>query len=362
MEGKDGRTEKATPKKRNKAREKGQMCLSSEITSMAVLFFGLIGLRYTVPFIYDQLGRLFIEVIRAPVGCKWTAELVQNWYIAGIGFFSLLLMPIVLPVIFGAVAANMGQTGPFLSMKAMKFSPGALNPIKGVKRLFSFQSILNVVLSMLKVALIAFVIYLMLRNRTMEVGNLAFVPVSVTVLWIFTLVFKISITVVVLFVFVAVLDWLYRKYKHEKDLMMTKEEVKEERKQYEPNPLVKRAQRKKMMELSMLRMMAEVPKADVVITNPTHVAVALKYDPESMDAPRVVAKGLRLVAQRIKEIARENGIPIIEKPAVARGLYKHVSVGQTISAGFYEAVAEILAYMYRLKHGGLVKRAVSADR
>ena len=362
MEGKDGRTEKATAKKRNEARKKGQMCTSSEVTSMAVLLFGLMGMRFTVPYIYQQLTTLFMEVTQIPVGCKWERELVRTWFVGGAGFFCLLLIPIVLPIIFGAVAGNMGQTGPFLSMKAMKFSPGAMNPIKGFKRLFSMQSIVNVSLSMLKVALITFVIYMMLRHRVMEVGNLAFVPVSMTVLWIFTLLFKIAITVVVLFVFVAVLDWLYRKYKHEKDLMMTKEEVKEERKQYEPNPLIKRAQRKKMMELSMLRMMAEVPMADVVITNPTHVAVALKYDPENMDAPKVVAKGLRLVAQRIKEIARENGVPVIEKPAVARSLYKHVSVGQYISAGFYEIVAEILAYLYRLKQGGLVKRATATHR
>jgi flagellar biosynthetic protein FlhB len=139
-------------------------------------------------------------------------------------------------------------------------------------------------------------------------------------------------------------------------MMMTKEEVKEERKSYEPSPLMKKAQRKKMAELTMLRMMAAVPNADVVVTNPTHFAVALKYDPDTMAAPVVVAKGKRLVAQRIKALAREHGIPVLERPPLARALYKYVKVDRPIPSQFFQAVAEILAYLYRLKQGGLRRR------
>jgi flagellar biosynthetic protein FlhB len=323
---------------------------------MTVLLAGMLGFRFGVPFIYNYLGRLFMEVTRYPVGERWEAELMQTGFFRGAGFLMMILMPVMLPVMIGAVTANMSQTGPFFSTKAMKFQLGALNPVKGFKRLFSFQSIVNVGLSMLKVALIVFVIYMMIRPRVMEIGNLLFINNHSFIAWTLHFIFKIALTVAILFVFIAALDWCYRKYKHEKDMMMTKEEVKEERKQYDPNPMIKRAQRKKMMELSMLRMMAEVPEADVVVTNPTHVAVALKYDPETMDAPKVVAKGLRLVAQRIKELARENGVPVIERPQVARNLYKHVEIGHAIPAAFYETVAEILAYLYRLRQGGLVRR------
>jgi len=154
--------------------------------------------------------------------------------------------------------------------------------------------------------------------------------------------------VVVLYIIIAVIDWYYRDYRYEYNLLMTKQEVKDEHKQQEQNPIIKQAQRKKMRQVSAAGMMAAVPKATVVITNPTHVAVALEYESDSMGAPKVVAKGLRLMAERIKAVARENNVPIIEKPELARALYKNVEIGKEIPAQFYEAVAELLAYLHRL--------------
>jgi flagellar biosynthetic protein FlhB len=172
--------------------------------------------------------------------------------------------------------------------------------------------------------------------------------VRASAIYIFKTVLMMAWAVTVLAIIIAILDFIYQKRKHEKSLMMTKEEVKEERKSQEPNPQLKKVQMRKMRELTMMRMMAAVPDSTVVVTNPTHVAVAIQYDPETMKAPRVVAKGLRLVAERIKRIARENDVPIIEKPPLARKLYKEVKVGREVPSGLYGAIAELLAYLYKI--------------
>ncbi len=351
MEGKDGRTERATSKKRLEEREKGNVCVSQEITTVAVLLLGFLGIRHALPYIMSQMNTLLIEVLRMPVGGTWTALTVQQWFIAGAAFSGLLLLPIFVPTILATVAANMAQTGPYLSMKTLEWKISGLNPVKGFQRLFSLQSVTKLALSMAKALLVLFVVYLMLRNRLDEISHLYALTPAEGIQWTFLLIYRMVLVVVSLFVFLAALDWCIQWYRHEKGMLMTKKEVSDERKQQEPSPLVKKQQMRKMRELSMQRMMAAVPRASVVITNPTHVAVAIEYDAGNMGAPRVVAKGLRLVAERIKRIARENGVPVLERPPVARDLYKHVKVGQEIPARFYGVIAEILAYLYKMGEG-----------
>ena len=351
MEGKDGRTERATPKRREEQRRKGNLCVSNEINTIGVLFLGVLGIRWAIPFIGDRLTDLFTHVMQFRVGVPWDSGLVQSWFVNGFLFVLLLMTPVLVPVIIGGIVANIAQTGPYMSFETLAWKFSALNPVNGFKHLFSFNSVVSLVFSMLKVLLIVFVLYLVLKKRILEIASLSWVSVGALTTWVFQLIFRMSITVVSLFLFLAALDWCYRKYKHERDMMMTKKEVEDERRNQEPSPVVKSAQRKKMRELTMSRMMAAVPRASVVVTNPTHVAVALEYDPESMAAPKVIAKGLRLVAEKIKRIARENDIPVIERPEVARDLYKNVKLGREIPARFYGAIAEILAYLYKLGHG-----------
>jgi len=325
--------------------------MSPEVKSMVVLLMGLLAIRFATPVMLRRIGFLLQEVVRLPATQHWNGALIQQWYAGGIVILMLMLLPVFIPIVLGAVVSNMVQTGPYFSIEALAWKPAALNPVKGLKSLFSAQSVVNMVLSIMKVALVVMICYLMIRKHVLDLGTLPFLSVGAAVRWILTFAFRISLAIVLLFFAIAIADWCHRKYRFEKSIMMTKDEVKEERKQHETSPVVKRQQRRKWQELTMLRMMAEVPKADVVITNPTHVAVALRYDPESMAAPRVVAKGLRLVAERIKAVARQHHVGIVERPELARDLHKNVEIGQQIPSRFYAAVAAVLAYLHRLRHG-----------
>lgn len=351
MEGKEGKTERATAKKREKEREEGNLCVSPEVTSMLVLFLGFVSLYLAVPGIWRHLTAYIMSITSFELVGEWNSAKLSLIFGDICRVFAMVMVPVLVPVIIGAVVANVAQTQPYFSVKALKWKLSELNPMKGIKRLFSFQSTTKLAISILKVALIATVIYLMTHKHLNTIMGLFCVPSAVSAIWSFKMVYKMTITVTVVFVLIAAMDWCFRKYRYEKGLMMTKQEVLEERKQEEPSALIKRVRMKRMRELSMMRMMAAVPNATVIITNPTHVAIALEYDPKTMDSPKVTAKGLRLVAQRIKRIAKENNIPIVERPVVARALYKHVKLGGFIPGRFYEAVAEILAYLHRIGKG-----------
>ncbi len=348
MEGKDGRTERATAKRRQEEREKGNLASSQEVISFAVLGAAFLILRWIVPFMHENLVLYMREVHRLFTAPTLTVPIVQQIFEQAALLLASMLTPLLGAVLLAVIVANLGQKGFFFELKPLAWKVSGLNPINGFKKLFSMDSLVTLGFSILKVLLIAGVLYLGLRKRLPEFTFLAqAMPIEYAV-WTFGLLYSLLLKVVLLFAAVAAADYIYRYFKHERSIMMTKEEVKDERKQYEPNPIVKKNQRKKMRDLTTLRMMAAIPRANVVVTNPTHVAVALEYNPESMEAPRVVAKGLRLMAQRIKDIARENEVPIMERPELARALYKNVEVGREIPSQFYEAVAEILAHLHRL--------------
>lgn len=348
MEGKDGKTEKATPRRRSKARKEGQLAKSQEINSVLVMILALIGIGWGVPLMGGELRGLFEYLMQYHVGETWTTELTRELFLGMCLFMGVLAAPIMIPIIIGGIVSNMCQTKPYFSMEPLKWKLSGLNPIKGFQQLFSMQSLVTFATSMMKVALVTCVIYVMMKGRVQQLVSLQYMEVGASAIYIFRTILYMAWVVTVLSIIIAVIDWIYQSRKHEKSLMMTKEEVKEERKSQEPNPLVKRAQARKMRELTMLRMMAAIPDSTVVVTNPTHVAVALHYDPETMKAPKVVAKGLRLVAERIKRIARENGVPVLEKPSLARSLYKEVKVGREVPSAFYGTIAEVLAYLYKI--------------
>jgi flagellar biosynthesis protein FlhB len=351
MEGKDGRTERATPKKRRKEREEGKLCMSQEINSMLILLLGVIALRWSVPAMFRRLNGFFAELTRFERIGDWTARSASEAYSQGALFVWSLLAPLLLIVMGAAVVASMAQTKPYFSMKALKWKWSSLNPVKGVTKLFSTESLVKLGITLLKMTVLSTVVYLFVRREIPVISSLNQFTLSDSIRWMFLLVFKIAILVACLHGIIALLDWSHKKYQYEKGMMMTKDEVKDERKQEETSPAVKRAQMRKMRELSLSRIIAAVPKASVIVTNPTHVAVALQYDPKTMTAPKVTAKGLNFLAQRIKAIAAEHNVPIVERPEVARALYKHVDVGREIPAKFYEAVAAVLAFLHKIGKG-----------
>jgi flagellar biosynthetic protein FlhB len=348
MEGKDGRTEKPTSRRRNDARKDGNLCVSQEVSSLVVLSTGLAALWFAVPNIWAGL----MDMYRSAVTFEGVKDLnpvgVAQAYATGGWRLASMLAPLFVAGVAGAIVADMVQVGPYFSTQTLRPKLNALNPLNGFKHLFSAQSLVNLGFSMVKISVVLSVVYAVVSPEIEAIIMLSTLEVDEAVAWTAALLMRVFIRVLLAYAVIAALDWCYRKYKHEKSLMMTKEEVKEDHKQHEPNPIIKRAQMKRMREFSLMGMMAAVPKASVVVTNPTHVAVALLYDPDNMNAPKVVAKGMRLVAKRIKEIALQNNIPIVERPEMARGLYKHVKVGQEIPGAFFEAVAEILVYLYRL--------------
>ncbi len=348
MEGKDGKTEKPTPRRRSKARKEGQLAKSQEVNTVIVTILALIGIGWGVPHMGEKLGRLLELLLQYHVGEAWSTELIRELFIGMCFFMGALTAPIMVPIMLGALTSNILQTKPYFSMDPLKWKLSGLSPMKGLQQLFSAQSLVTFATSMMKVTLVAGVIFIMMKSRVRQLVSLQYMEVGASAIYIFRTILYMAWVVTILSIIIAVIDWIYQNRKHEKSLMMTKEEVKEERKSQEPNPLMKRAQMRKMRELTMLRMMAAIPDSTVVITNPTHVAVVLHYDPETMKAPKVVAKGLRLVAERIKRIARENNVPVLEKPALARSLYKEVKIGREVPSQFYGTIAEVLAYLYKI--------------
>lgn len=350
MEGKNGQTEKPTARRRQKEREKGNLPLSQEVMSVTVLLIATLLLRFSFANYFvgtrHMMERSMLDIATGP---HWSGAWLQTLYWQGLNAVLLVLAPLLGGVMVAGVVATMGQVGPYFSWSAFQ-SGGlkALNPVKGAKKLFSVKSVVTLFMTLGKILIISLVIYLFWRRRWIVLAQLPELELVPVVAWVGRNIFATVLLVVLCAIVIAAIDVVITRRRNERGMMMTKQEVKDERKQYEVPVAVKRKQAQKMREMSMSRMIASVPEATVVVTNPTRVAVALKYDPTKMDAPVVVAKGLRLHAARIREIAAEHGVPMVERPPLARALYKAVEVGRPIPAALFEGVAEVLAYLHRV--------------
>ena len=260
-----------------------------------------------------------------------------------------ILGPMMLIVPIMGLCANLAQVGPLFTTKTLMPKLSKLNPLSGLQKLFSARSLMELFKSLCKIAIIAFTAYLTIRSEMPTILMLGDMPPIQIGHFVLAVSFEIFLKTCWVLFALAVLDFAFQKWQYNRDMMMSKEEIKEEMKQMEGDPMIKSRIRAAQRDTARKRMMAKVPEADVVVTNPTHFAVALRYDAKQADAPMVVAKGQNLIAERIKEIAREHQIPIMEDKPLARALYKSVDVGQMIPVQFYQAVAEILSYVYRVK-------------
>jgi len=347
------RTEKATPRRREKARERGQVTKSMELNSAIIVCGGVTMLFALGPFV----GSRSLEIMRytmANAPCLATIDpTFYSLFVNNLMHFFVILLPVFGIMVVMGLAVNIAQVGFRVTPKAMEPKFEKLNLVSGLKRLVSVRSLVMMVRDSLKLALIAFIAYKAITSEfdhffllpDMSVVQLAH-TMGKMALWV---ALKLGAAMFVL----AVLDYAYHKYDYEKNLRMSRQEIKDEHKDTEGSPEIKSRVRQVKREMARRRMIAEVPNAHVVITNPTHLAVALKYQPDNMDAPQVIAKGQRLIARKIKEIAREHNIPVVEDKPLARALYKMCDIGQLVPQSLYRAVAEVLAYVYRLKGQGV---------
>lgn len=346
------RTENATPKKRKDAREQGQVLKSVELItagSLLVMFGVMKALISTVSGNISSFSTGYFD------GSYLTSELLTAGSVMGVMqntvySFLIIILPIFAVALGVGVLLNVVQVGLFFSSKALAFKMERLNPAEGMKRIFSSRTLFELLKTFLKVGLVLLVVYTEIESNETSFTMLITSGIETAVTQGGNIILNAALKASGVLAAVAVLDYFFQRRKFEKDLMMTKYEVKMEYKQQEGDPLIKGQIRQKQRQMAMMRMMQNVPEADVVITNPTHFAVALSYKDREGEAPKVVAKGKDLVAQRIKEAAREHGVEIVENRELAQTLFRYCEIGDLIPVSMYQAVAEILAHVYKLKN------------
>jgi flagellar biosynthesis protein FlhB len=342
----DDRTEAATPRRRAEARAKGQVARSSQLTSVVVLFAGLLYFRWAGPTFVGQIKALFTESFAMMGRSDFTAT--EFWPLAGkMGFWlvSVVGPPLAVLVIAGMVV-NVAQVGLQLTMTPLKPDLGRLNFINGFRRFFSARALVDVLRSVAEMGIVLYYVYSTISGRLDEIAAIPTMDLKAAAETTASIVLDTGLNAATVLLLLALADFAWQRYSHEKSMRMTKQEVKDEAKQQE-NPEIRSRIRARQREVARRRMMSEVPRASVVITNPTHIAVALRYEPGEMRAPRVVAKGQRLVAENIKRVAQEHGVPIYEDKPLARALFASVEVDTEIPPQMYQAVAEVLAFIYQ---------------
>ena len=342
------KTEEPTAKKRADARKKGQVGKSQELNTAFVLLMGFFMLKLLWDSIYLNIADYTKYILSHPAQTVDTETVVQLF----MGIVELLAktsFPIMLAIMFIGLSINFYQVGLHFNTEAMEPKLDKLNPINGFGRIFSKRALVEMVKSIFKIIVIGAALYLVLADHVLSSPQFIFFGLETSLGQIADIIFNMAFKICGLILVLGVLDLAYQKWQATQDLKMTKQEVKDEFKQSEGDPQIKGKIKQKQRQMAMARMMQEVPKADVIVTNPTHFAVALEYH-KGMVAPMVLAKGQDLVAQRIKEIAREAGIAIVENKPLARALFASTEVGDSVPQELYQAVAEVLAYVYRLKH------------
>jgi flagellar biosynthetic protein FlhB len=343
------KTEPATPRKRSEARKKGQVAKSVELTGALILFFAFLCLYLLGGYMKDQLFALFTATFRHYMLWELSVESAVSMYGALLYQGFLLLAPVMLLALVIGVMGNYLQIGFVFSGEPLMMKWNKINPIEGAKRIFSMRAFVDFLKSLLKVAIVAYAVITTLSGEKDHLVALSTVPTAQILVYSAKITMLLGLKIGLILVVLAIFDYMYQRYEHEKNLRMSKQEVKDEYKKTEGDPLIKSKIRERQRRMAMQRMMQQVPKADVVITNPTHYAVALQYDAKRMEAPQVVAKGVDYLALKIREVAREHGIVIMENKTLARTLYAQVDIGQTIPVELFQAVAEVLAYVYKLK-------------
>lgn len=345
------KTEDATSKKLKDVRNEGNVAKSQEISTAATLIALFICLRFAIKFIGNRLLHNFDEFYTLiPRYIEGGIDVAGCSYLLFKGLMSvgITILPFLLLGFIVAFYSNSLQFQFKITTKPLKPKFSKMNPISGFKRIFSLNTLIQLLKSVVKVVVIGYLAYSVLTAHANELYLIYDISLSQSLLLLYDIVLELGMKICVLFCLIGALDFMYQKWKFKQDNKMTKQEVKDEFKNQEGDPKVKGQQRQRMMQAAQRRMMAAIPEADVVITNPTHFAVALSYKSGQGQAPIVVAKGTDFLAGRIKDIARESNVEIVENKPLARMLYYNVELGAEIPPELYQAVAEVLAYVYQL--------------
>ncbi len=350
MQSTEEKTEAATPKKKRESLEKGQVAKSQDVNSALILLSGVLLTLF--------LGGSMIIQMKDTMGMVCKNLFYENF---NADTFVGLLMDIsfknlkgVLPIMGGfmvvGLLASYSQVGIIFSRKALIPDFKRLNPVTGVKRLLSKRSLVKTAMALIKLSIMGGIAYISIRNDLEPLMELVSMRTEAIFSAASGLIFGITLKITIILLILALLDFMFQRWQHSKDLMMTKNEVKQEVKQTEGDPLIKSRIKTVQREMSKKRMMQAIPEADVVVTNPTHYSVAIKYDAATMDAPKVIGKGVDLIALKIRELAKEHDIPIVEDRILARVLYTTIEVDQEVPQQLYQAVAKVLSYVYQLRN------------
>ncbi|ADL13131.1 flagellar biosynthesis protein FlhB [Acetohalobium arabaticum] len=342
------KTEDPTPKRRQEAREEGQVAQSQELSMAFTLLFSFIMLFFLMDnILYESMefmNKYFTDYMTMTLNLQTFYTLLLEL----MQFIFRLVAPLMFVVALVGVVVGLLQTGFLFTPTSLQPDPSKLDPVSGFKQIFSKQTVAEFFKSILKISIVGGIAYLTIKDNLPQLIMFSKMGLNQVVSLIGSIIYSLAIKVSLILILLGILDFIYQKWEHEQQLKMTKQEVKEEKKQTEGNPEIKKRQKEKQQEMAMNRMMESVPEADVVITNPTHIAVAIKFDIDNMDAPIVVAKGKGEIAHKIKKKAEECGIEIVEEKPLARALYGQVEIEEEIPMELYQAVAEILAYVYQL--------------
>ncbi|OQX86240.1 MAG: flagellar biosynthesis protein FlhB [Candidatus Latescibacteria bacterium 4484_7] len=342
------KSQEPTPKRRKDAREKGQVVRSQELNSFVILLAGVLILSSMHNFMLDRIERFFALSFNTSTSFLEPSS-IQNFASSVFKRFVPILAPIFIGVVAGGLLVNIGQVGFNVSSENLKMKFDRINPISGFKKIFSWRSLFEMLKSIIKLGVMSFVIYTAVKPSVNSIISLPVSNVSYLVPELVRIGSIIALRALIVMAVLAVMDYGFQYWQHEKSLRMTIRELKDELKETEGDPLVKERLRSIQRDITRKRMLEAVKKADVVITNPTYLAVAVQYTKE-FQAPKVVAKGKKHLAEKIRKIAVQHGIPIVENKPLAWALYKSCKVGGFIPVELYKAVAEILAYVYSLKN------------
>jgi flagellar biosynthetic protein FlhB len=343
------KTEEPTQYRIEEFRKQGQVASSKELTSVLILFAAIITLGFTIVYIYENLSA-YIEWLYFQNAQDIYQELKFKKLIEHTAFTAFKSVgPLFLIVFTVGFLANVAQVGWLFSPDVLTLKIERLNPLEGIKKLFSVKSLVTAVKGIFKFSIIMGITYFVMQTQLPKYMGFLHSDFANTFMFGKDMLIQLTLSIVTGLILVAIGDFAWEKYSYKKKLMMTKEQAKKEHKEHEGNPEIKQKIKSIQREISQRRMIAKVPEADVIVTNPTHISIMLKYDTESMVSPQVIGKGADYLAMRIREIAREHNIPIVENIPLARTMYKTVKVGAFVPRNLYKAIAEVLAFVYKLK-------------